>query len=118
MDTLPFVTLRMLKPTVGIMSSLNDPVCTRSAARQPQGVAAFSTGGHAVRARVDARARAAVARVNCSPRGGRPRAEARRTAMTFTSDVLPAAFSPISDSSISSLKNKLRTDTPRAVRVK
>ena len=51
METLPFVTLRMLKPTVGIMSSLNCPV-----------------------------------------------------AMTFTSDVLPAAFSPISDSSISSLR--------------
>jgi hypothetical protein len=28
--------------------------------------------------------------------------------MTFTSDVLPAAFRPMSDSSISSLKNKLR----------
>ncbi len=38
METLPFVTFRMLKPTVGIMSSLNEPVCAgrARAAQLPQ----------------------------------------------------------------------------------
>ena len=109
MDTLPLVTLRMLKPTVGIMSSLNAPVCAR---RQPVSRA----GGHRPRTRrahagPSGTQRAAVAAKAAGERGGRQtarRAEATRTAMTFTSDVLPAAFSPMSDSSISSLKNKLR----------
>ena len=56
--TAPRVTLRMLKPTVGIMSSWKAPV-----------------------------------------------------AITFTSEVLPAFCSPISDSSISFLKKRLRQQT-------
>ena len=39
-----------------------------------------------------------------------------RTAITFTSDVLPAALRPISDSSISSLKNRLSKRGRRGVR--
>lgn len=55
MVTAPLVTLRMLKPTVGIMSSWKPPVAT-----------------------------------------------------TFTKDVFPAFCRPISDSSISFLKNRLQ----------
>ena len=58
MVTAPRVTLRMLNPTVGIMSSWKAPV-----------------------------------------------------AMTFTSDVLPAFWSPISESSISFLKKRLHSKT-------
>jgi hypothetical protein len=51
MDTLPFVTLRMLKPTVGIMSSLNAPVCARGAQRvSPHG--ACNGDARATRARL------------------------------------------------------------------
>jgi hypothetical protein len=79
MDTFPFVTFRMLKPTVGIISSLKEPVWEKERRRQ----------------RGRRRARRLV----------------ERTAMTFTSDVLPAAFKPIKESSISSLKNRLARAT-------
>ena len=110
--TLPLVTLRMLKPTVGIMSSENPPVCEG----RPVG------GEHARPTRRVWTRPALASRPNQierapSRQGGRQRGGRRRkrgggraalTATTLTSVVLPEFCRPTSVSSISCLKKRLR----------
>eukprot|EP00966_Prymnesium_polylepis_P017182 396170-Prymnesium_polylepis.1 len=103
--TLPLVTLRMLKPTVGIMSSEKPPVC------RTWGVALCRVGG----ATSDKR-RTDFGGVQDEGREKGTATGRARTATTLTSVVLPEFCRPTSVSSISCLKKRLRAITQSSVR--